>query len=82
MEGAAQRIGVSLIVAEARKPDEIEAAFDYLHARGAQALVVQQDPLFTGQRRYIVKLAEKHKLPAVYPFCTYVEAGGHNYPCL
>ena len=31
---------------------------------------------FTGQPRYIVDLAEKHKLPAIYPFRTYVEAGG------
>ncbi len=75
MEQASQRMGVRLVVAEVSKSEGIEAAFEYLKGYGAQALVVQQDPLFTGQPQRIVSLAERHKLPDIYPLRSYFKAG-------
>jgi putative tryptophan/tyrosine transport system substrate-binding protein len=42
----------------------------------ADGLVVTADAVFSAERDTIVKLAEKHKLSAVYSQREYVEAGG------
>ena len=42
----------------------------------AQALTVLSTPLFDGERGRLVDLAAKNRLPTVYSFRTYVEAGG------
>jgi len=76
METAASRLGLTLIVAEARTPGEIERAFAQLVSHRVHGLVVQQDPLFTGQSKRIVALAESHRLPAMYPLRSYFDAGG------
>lgn len=76
MEAAAKRLGVTLIVAEVSDPAGLEGAFDQLAAQGAQGVVVQQDPLFTGQHRRVVALAGAKRLPAIYPLRSYSEAGG------
>jgi putative ABC transport system substrate-binding protein len=76
MEAAAQRLGVKLVTVEARSAAQFEAAFTELVAKGAQALVVQQDPLFTGQSKRIVELAEANRLPAIYALRSFYDAGG------
>jgi putative ABC transport system substrate-binding protein len=47
-----------------------------LTAQNVQAVVVQQDPLFTGQSARIVVLAEASRLPAIYALRTFYDAGG------
>ena len=42
----------------------------------AGALAVLGTPVFNRERRRLVDLAAKHRLPAVYSFRLYVEAGG------
>lgn len=76
MEAAASRLGLTLITVEARTPADIDRGFADLVAQRVQALVVQQDPLFTGQHRRVVALAESHRLPAIYPLRVYFDAGG------
>ena len=43
---------------------------------GAQALIVLTDPILFSERKPTVDLANANRLPAVYPFQGYVEAGG------
>jgi putative ABC transport system substrate-binding protein len=43
---------------------------------GADALVVWPTPVFQLERRRLVDLAAEHRLPAVFPFRNFVEAGG------
>jgi putative tryptophan/tyrosine transport system substrate-binding protein len=74
--GMARRLGVSLVVAEAASAAELEGAFARLATGGAQALLVQQDPLFTGQAAKVVALAEANRLPAVYALRGFYDAGG------
>ena len=76
MEAAAQKLGLKLIVAQVTAAVQLEAAFAELIANGAQALVVQQDPLFTGQSTRVVALAETNRLPAIYALRTFYDAGG------
>lgn len=76
IETAANRLGLTLVTVEARTPSDIDRAFADLASRRAQALLVQQDPLFTGQPARILALAKAHRLPAIYPLRSYFDAGG------
>jgi putative tryptophan/tyrosine transport system substrate-binding protein len=76
MEEAAQRLGVRLEVAEVTAASQLDQVFAELVAKGAQALVVQQDPLLTGQSAKIVGLAEANRLPAIYALRNFFDAGG------
>jgi putative tryptophan/tyrosine transport system substrate-binding protein len=73
---AAKALGVQLQIVEARGPEDFERAFaDATRARAA-ALAVLATPLFDTNRPRLVELALRHRLPTVYPFKSWVEAGG------
>jgi putative tryptophan/tyrosine transport system substrate-binding protein len=57
-------------------PYNFTAAFQTIGQAGAQMLLVLSSPLFALYRREITKLAIDHRLPAMFIFKTYVEAGG------
>ena len=74
---AAQALGVSLHVVEVQSPDEFESAFAAMTSAGASALVVLTDPSMLERHvSAIVALALKHRLPAMYPWRNYPDAGG------
>ncbi len=56
--------------------EELEDGLAIAVRNGTRGLVVGADPFFTTRRAFIVALAAKHKLAAVYPLRPYVEAGG------
>jgi len=60
----------------ARSSREIDAAFANIVGRGAKAVVVNPDTLYTNRRVQIVTLATHHALPAVYPWREDAAAGG------
>lgn len=74
MRHAARAMGLQLHPAEISTDvalDEVFAALD-----GAEALVVLTDPILFSQRKRIVDLANKNRLPAMYFFQGFVEEGG------
>jgi putative ABC transport system substrate-binding protein len=74
---AAQALGVQLQVVEIRSPDTFENAFAAMTKAGADALFVLTDPLlFERHVSAIVALAQQHRLPAMYPWSMYTDAGG------
>ncbi len=58
---------------------EIETAFQAATKGRAEAVLVLQSPFFNSQRKQIVDLAIKSRLPAIYPQTDYTEAGGLMY---
>jgi putative ABC transport system substrate-binding protein len=76
IKDASSKIGLELVVEEARNPDGILAAIDRLMAKGISALMVVGDAVFFNQRRLIVDHAAAHRLPGIYPEREYAEAGG------
>ena len=58
---------------------EIETAFRAATKGRAEAVLVLQSPFFNSQRKQIVDLAIKSRLPAIYPQTDYTEAGGLMY---
>jgi putative ABC transport system substrate-binding protein len=57
-------------------PYDFPAAFRTLARDGAQMLLVLSSPLFAESRARLAELAIEHRLPTMFIFKTYVEAGG------
>jgi putative ABC transport system substrate-binding protein len=75
-DASARALGVKLQVFEARGPEDFSGVFSNMSKARADALVVWPTPLFQLERRRLSDLAAEHRLPAVFPFKNYVEAGG------
>jgi len=60
----------------ARNNREIDAAFTNIVERGAKAVLINPDTLYTNRRVQIVTLATRHTLPVVYPWREDAAAGG------
>jgi ABC-type uncharacterized transport system substrate-binding protein len=76
LQGAAAKLGVVLHLQSVSEPDQFEGAFRAMVAAGAQALIVVVDPLTVRYRDQIVELAKSTRLPAMYGFREFVDAGG------
>jgi putative ABC transport system substrate-binding protein len=62
---------------KARSLSDIESVFSTAQTSGPSGVVVLSDPAILERHRLlIIKLAGKHRLPAVYPWRVYVEDGG------
>jgi putative ABC transport system substrate-binding protein len=75
-EVAAQRLGVALEALEVRGPEDYEAAFTTAKQRNAQALLAFDDAHIFTYRSRITDLAASSRLPVVYFFREYPDAGG------
>jgi putative ABC transport system substrate-binding protein len=75
-EVAARALGVRLQVVEARGPDDFDRAFSEITRARASALTVFGSSMFFSERRRLVDLAAKNRLPAVYQWREGVDAGG------
>jgi putative ABC transport system substrate-binding protein len=73
---AARARGLTLQVLEAAADRDFEPAFASAVQHGVDALLVNANPFFTPRRVQIVALAARHRLPTVYPWREYVDAGG------
>jgi putative tryptophan/tyrosine transport system substrate-binding protein len=76
LRDAAQKLGIMLQLQAVSDPDQFNDAFATIVAERAQALVVVVDPLTVRYRERIVELAMKNRLPAMYGFREFVDAGG------
>jgi putative ABC transport system substrate-binding protein len=75
-ENAARALGVRLQFVEARGPDDFDRAFSDMTRARAGALTVLGSSMLINERRRLVNLAAKNRLPAVYGLREYVDAGG------
>src|SRR6185369_17278056 len=75
-EAAAQALGLRLQLVEARGPADIDRAFSDMTGARAGALTVLPSNMFLRERRRLVDLAAKNRLPAVYSGRAVVDAGG------
>jgi putative ABC transport system substrate-binding protein len=75
-QAAAEKIGITILPVGARTPEEIERGFATMKREGAEAVIVASDPVYTGQRKQFAALATMNRLPSMFPYREYVEAGG------
>ena len=73
---AARALGVRLQSVEARGPADIDRAFSEMTGARAGAVTVVGSVMFFIERRRLVDLAAKSRLPAVYTIREFVDAGG------
>jgi ABC-type uncharacterized transport system substrate-binding protein len=76
IEQGARVLGRPVAIVDARDEREIEAAFATLAQRRTGALLVASDPFFFSLREQIVALAARYRLPAIYEWREFAEAGG------
>jgi len=73
---AAQSLGLRLQIVPVRGAIDYGAAFAAMVREKAGALIIAGSPTFNQDRRDIVALTAKHRLPAAWPFKQDAEAGG------
>ncbi len=70
----ARQLGVQLHSLEVRSPNEFDQAFEAATRARAGALFILANPLFSTNR--IARFAAKSRLPSIYVFSEFVDAGG------
>jgi putative tryptophan/tyrosine transport system substrate-binding protein len=73
---AARALGVRLQVVEARGPEDFDRVLADMTRARAGALADRATPVFDSERRRLVDLAAKNRLPTMYSYRLYVEVGG------
>ena len=76
LQEAAGVIKRKIYIVRASTDAEIDAAFATVVQQGVVALLVCQDPFFTGRREQLVARAAQYKLPAIYSHRDFVKIGG------
>jgi ABC-type uncharacterized transport system substrate-binding protein len=73
---AATTLGIQLLSLEVRTSGELDKSSESATRGRVDALLVLRNPLFYVLRKRIVTLAEKSRLPGMYPSREFVDAGG------
>ena len=76
VEDAARALSWEVRILNAESEADIDAAFASVLEQKISALVVGADPFFNNHRVKIVRLAERHALPAIYMNREFVTVGG------
>jgi putative tryptophan/tyrosine transport system substrate-binding protein len=75
-QAAAKELGLQVQVLEARNLNEVEAVFSNLSEKSVSALLMLPDAMLNAHRERSAELATKSRLPAIFEFKEFVEAGG------
>ena len=76
VQTAAGPLEIQVLAVEVRASDELDKAIEVAAHGRVAALMVPRTAFFYLLRKRIVALAEKHRLPGMYPDSQYVKAGG------
>jgi putative ABC transport system substrate-binding protein len=74
-EAASRLLGLKLQPLEIRNPDDVDGAFQAATKARAGALLILGDPVTFNQRRKIVDLAGKNRLPTMHGQTEFAQAG-------
>ncbi|MGB9273373.1 MAG: ABC transporter substrate-binding protein, partial [Pseudolabrys sp.] len=76
LEAAGRELGVTVVVADARTPDDLDSAFRTLADHRIDVMVALQTSMLLSERQRIASLAATTRLPAVYGYREHVDDGG------
>jgi len=76
LDTAAKTLGLSLSYVPVQSPDDFEAALTGARRAGAAGIIAPYDPVTLRDRRALVQLTLKHRLPGMYATREYVDDGG------
>jgi len=75
-QAAARTLGVNIHVLHAKTALDFERVFATLVQLQAGGLVIGADTIFTGRAQELAALALRHRVPAIYQYPEFTEAGG------
>ena len=73
---AGQRLSITLEAFEVRSSQEVEGALRGITQAAPDAVLLASDTSLLGERKQIVDSMAASRIPAIYPFREYAEAGG------
>jgi len=73
---AATALGIKLRILQASRVQDFATAFDSLVQQRAEALVIGSDALFSSHSKELAELALRYRVPAIYQYPQFAEAGG------
>lgn len=76
IEAAARTLNVRLEMFDAGSATQLDAALAAIARSRTQGLIIAPDPVFNANRAKLVRFAATQRLPAVYFFRSFAEAGG------
>jgi putative ABC transport system substrate-binding protein len=76
VQRAADQLGLRALLVYATSPEELEPAFRNMRQQGAEAVLVSADAYFWAHRQIIGGLALSFRLPSMFAYAEYVDAGG------
>jgi putative ABC transport system substrate-binding protein len=74
-EGAAHVLGKNLVVAKVTTDTDIAGEFASFE-KTVEGVAIDPDPFFLAKREQLVELADRTKLPSIYPFREFAAVGG------
>jgi putative ABC transport system substrate-binding protein len=75
-QAAATALGIKLVSVNAQGPDDLEKAVLEARRERVAALIVTRDALFFNHVRRLVDLTAVHRVPAIYGYGGFAQAGG------
>jgi putative tryptophan/tyrosine transport system substrate-binding protein len=76
MQEAARALGLQLQSLDVRSAKDFDGAFKAVLKERAQALTTSAVPIISMNQQRIVAFAAKNRLPAIYPYSEFIDAGG------
>jgi len=76
MQAAASALGWKLQSLDVSSAKDFEGAFEAVLKERAQALTAAASPVISINQQRIVAFAAKNRLPAIYPYSEFIDAGG------
>jgi putative ABC transport system substrate-binding protein len=76
VEETGRALGLRLQPVPVESTMDFDTAFAAIVRERAEAVLVQQAPIFGAERQQLIKLALKHRLPTMFGTSNYVENGG------
>jgi putative ABC transport system substrate-binding protein len=78
LDDAARRLGVTVtrIMLPVVDDEQLQRAFAGMAQQKLDAAIIDEGGSFLAQRAAVVALAEKYRLPMIYPYRDYIEQGG------
>ena len=73
---AAASLRIDALVSQVKEPAHIEKTISDLGDKKGSGLIVMPDNFNTVHRKLIVSMADRSRVPAIYPYRYFVEAGG------
>jgi putative ABC transport system substrate-binding protein len=75
-KAAAVSFGIEAIISQVRDQADVERTMAGLGEKKRSGLIVMPDNFNTVHRKLIISLADRWRIPAIYPYRYFVEAGG------